>query len=150
MFAPGFDSERLTRLCGTGVPFRPLFGPIPSCNVPGLKNSFQLRPRKTCGRPHRDSNYPDKQRSIRKKTCSVKLSSKLPCGNKCTVRLWLRPCEQKSFYQGQSSRNGAEGWSIPPKNNSTAFCISNLQGPVRHPQACHSDDGDLSLVSSAP
>ena len=83
-FTPGFDSERLTRLCGTGVPFRPLFGPIPSCNVPGLKNSFQLRPRDTCGRPHRDSNYPDKQRSIRKKTCSVKLSSKQPCGNKCT------------------------------------------------------------------
>src|SRR5215470_19477876 len=33
----GFDSERLTRLCGTGVPFRPLFAPIPSCIVPGVK-----------------------------------------------------------------------------------------------------------------
>ena len=76
MFAPGFDSERLTRLCGTGVPFRPLFCPIPSCNVPGLKNSFQPRPRYTCGRPRRERNSPDKQRSIRKKTCSVKLSSK--------------------------------------------------------------------------
>src|SRR6267378_2157671 len=36
-YALGFDSERLTRLCGTGVPFRPLFAPIPSCNVPGEK-----------------------------------------------------------------------------------------------------------------
>src|SRR5579859_7751826 len=36
-YAPGFDSERLTRLCGTGVPFRPLFAPNPSCNVPGVK-----------------------------------------------------------------------------------------------------------------
>src|SRR5436190_3724858 len=35
--ALGFDSERLTRLCGTGVPFRPLFAPNPSCNVPGEK-----------------------------------------------------------------------------------------------------------------
>ena len=76
MFAPGFDSERLTRLCGTGVPFRPLFCPIPPCNVPGPKNSFQLRPLPTRGRPRRERNYPDKQRSIRKKTCSVKLSSK--------------------------------------------------------------------------
>src|SRR5215467_6083509 len=36
-YALGFDSERLTRLCGTGVPFRPLFAPIPSCIVPGEK-----------------------------------------------------------------------------------------------------------------
>src|SRR5262245_61850199 len=36
-YSLGFDSERLTRLCGTGVPFRPLFAPIPSCNVPGVK-----------------------------------------------------------------------------------------------------------------
>src|ERR1700756_340529 len=36
-YALGFDSERLTRLCGTGVPFRPLFAPNPSCNVPGEK-----------------------------------------------------------------------------------------------------------------
>jgi len=26
---PGFVSERLTRLCGAGAPFRPLFYPIP-------------------------------------------------------------------------------------------------------------------------
>src|SRR5258707_12339254 len=36
-YAPGFDSERLTRLCGAGAPFRPLFCPIPSCYVPGPK-----------------------------------------------------------------------------------------------------------------
>src|SRR5216684_7173762 len=36
-FASGFDSERLTRLCGAGAPFRPLFRPIPSYFVPGLK-----------------------------------------------------------------------------------------------------------------
>src|SRR5258708_36740544 len=35
--ASGFDSERLTRLCGAGAPFRPLFCPIPSCYVPGPK-----------------------------------------------------------------------------------------------------------------
>src|SRR5882762_8764867 len=29
-YAPGFDSERLTRLFGAGAPFRPLFCPIPS------------------------------------------------------------------------------------------------------------------------
>jgi hypothetical protein len=30
-------AERAARLCGTGVPFRPLFFPDPSYNVPGLK-----------------------------------------------------------------------------------------------------------------
>src|ERR1700680_1107309 len=44
----GYCSERLTRLFGTGVPFRPLFYPIPSCNVPGLKiypsNPFDEKP----------------------------------------------------------------------------------------------------------
>src|SRR5271166_5425705 len=29
-YAPGFESERLTRLFGAGAPFRPLFCPIPS------------------------------------------------------------------------------------------------------------------------
>jgi hypothetical protein len=29
-YAPGFDSERLTRLFGAGAPFRPLFCPNPS------------------------------------------------------------------------------------------------------------------------
>src|SRR6516164_9800057 len=36
-YSLGFDSERLTRLCGTGVPFRPLFSSIPSCTVPEEK-----------------------------------------------------------------------------------------------------------------
>src|SRR6267143_3439041 len=39
----GFSSERLTRLCGAGAPFRPLFRPIPSYFVPGPKIfPFQL------------------------------------------------------------------------------------------------------------
>jgi len=33
----GFDSEMLTRLCGAGAPFRPLFCPNPSFYVPGPK-----------------------------------------------------------------------------------------------------------------
>src|SRR5215467_6619501 len=38
-----FSSERLTRLCGAGAPFRPLFRPIPSYFVPGPKMiPFQL------------------------------------------------------------------------------------------------------------
>jgi len=34
-YSLGFSSERLTRLCGAGAPFRPLFCPIPSYFVPG-------------------------------------------------------------------------------------------------------------------
>src|ERR1700746_771079 len=30
-YSLGISSERLTRLCGAGAPFRPLFAPIPSC-----------------------------------------------------------------------------------------------------------------------
>jgi len=40
---PWLSSERLTRLCGAGAPFRPLFCPIPSFFVPGPKKiPFQL------------------------------------------------------------------------------------------------------------
>src|SRR5258708_9437110 len=60
--ASGFDSERLTRLCGAGAPFRPLFCPIPSCYVPGPKIFLPT----TQGK-----NLPDKQRSISKTPESV-------------------------------------------------------------------------------
>jgi hypothetical protein len=132
VFAPGFDSERLTRLCGTGVPFRPLFCPIPSCNVPGLKNSFQLRPRDTCGRPHRDSNYPDKQGSIRKKTCSVKLSSKPACGNKSTSPDLARlACTSHPIGVLPLKLSGPASISLK-RNNSKTFRISRLQDTVCH------------------
>src|SRR5947208_2365277 len=39
----GFDSERLTRLCGAGAPFRPLFRPIPSFLFRDRRYSFQLQ-----------------------------------------------------------------------------------------------------------
>src|SRR6267143_5542585 len=46
----GFSSERLTRLCGAGAPFRPLFCPIPSYFVPGLKIiPFQLNDSEQAG-----------------------------------------------------------------------------------------------------
>src|SRR6266404_8204228 len=61
--ASGFDSERLTRLCGAGAPFRPLFCPIPSYFVPGPKIFLPT----TQGK-----KLPDKQRSIRKTPESVK------------------------------------------------------------------------------
>src|SRR5580658_5686282 len=59
----GFSSERLTRLCGTGVPFRPLFNPIPSYFVPGPKIiPFQpTQPlQQLSGRPRQGRNTPDK------------------------------------------------------------------------------------------
>ena len=36
-YSSGFSSERLTRLCGAGAPFRPLFCPVPSYIVPEQK-----------------------------------------------------------------------------------------------------------------
>src|SRR4029077_13786028 len=57
-YSSGFDSERLTRLCGAGAPFRPLFCPIPSCYVPGPKIFLPTT--------LQGENIPDKQRSIRK------------------------------------------------------------------------------------
>jgi len=146
VFAPGFDSERLTRLCGTGVPFRPLFCPIPSCNVPGPKNSFQLRPRDTCGRPHRDSNYPDKQRSIRKKTCSVKLSSKRPCGNKCTSSSLAPPLHVQVAHQGDQVEIRRFGRTNLFEGYLVRLVISDIykRTPIA-PHARHSDNGRFSL-----
>src|SRR6266403_672878 len=44
------SAERLTRLCGAGAPFRPLFCPIPSYFVPGPKIfPFQLNDSKPLG-----------------------------------------------------------------------------------------------------
>src|SRR6267143_177035 len=49
-YSLGFSSERLTRLCGAGAPFRPLFCPIPSYFVPGPKIfPFQLNDSKPLG-----------------------------------------------------------------------------------------------------
>src|SRR5262249_49089445 len=69
----GFSSERLTRLRGAGAPFRPLFRPIPSYIVPGLKMiPFQLTAPNYRSRPTQGSYIPDKQRSIENKSLSVK------------------------------------------------------------------------------
>jgi len=74
-YSSGFDSEMLTRLCGAGAPFRPLFCPNPSFYVPGPKIFLPTTRPLTRSPQHRGRNTPDKQRSIRKTTYSVKSHS---------------------------------------------------------------------------
>src|SRR6266403_1772743 len=76
-YALGFDSERLTRLCGTGVPFRPLFAPIPSCNVPGVKILPTARAQKSPDALLHGQTTPDKTQSIEKFYQRVKSDSQL-------------------------------------------------------------------------
>src|SRR5690349_16075624 len=55
----GNSSERLTRLCGAGAPFRPLFCPIPSYLVPGPKIfPFQLTAPSNLEPPHSGQIHP--------------------------------------------------------------------------------------------
>src|SRR5271169_1636358 len=75
-YAPGFESERLTRLFGAGAPFRPLFCPIPSILFRDRRIPFQpITP--NCGVAILlGENSPDKTQSIEKKGGSVKQLSK--------------------------------------------------------------------------
>src|ERR1700736_5511268 len=64
--------------------WRPIPAALLSHSVVQCSGTEEFLPTTTailCGRPRRRRDYSDKQRSIRKKTCSVKLSSKQACEN---------------------------------------------------------------------
>src|SRR5262249_526429 len=83
-YSLGFDSERLTRLCGTGVPFRPLFAPIPSCNVPGVKILPTTRAQSP-GRALLGTTTPNETQSIGQKFQCVKSDSPQPEENSLSI-----------------------------------------------------------------
>ena len=83
-YASGFDSERLTRLCGAGAPFRPLFRPIPSFLFWDRRYSFQLQ--------LQGKISPDKHASIRKTWYSVKSFSTFAPNFLWKTLRWHRPC----------------------------------------------------------
>jgi hypothetical protein len=74
-YSLGFDSERLTRLCGTGVPFRPLFSSIPSCIVPEEKILPTARAKNPRRAYYQGKTTPDKTQSIGEKNQCVKSDS---------------------------------------------------------------------------
>ena len=109
-YSLGFDSERLTRLCGTGVPFRPLFAPIPSCNVPGVKILPTTRAKTSPDALLHGQTTPDKTESIEKFYERVKSDSQLAeekLGAK--VRVSTRPAEGQ-FREAEGKGQAKAGW----------------------------------------
>ena len=118
--------------------WRPIPAALRSHSVVQCSGTEEFLPTTTatlCGRPRRERNSPDKQRSIRKKTCSVKLSSKKACGNKSTGYYGsILACASDPTEAIELKMSGHRR-PLPPKQNHHKVCnISYLHGKDRHPQ----------------
>jgi len=126
--------------------WRPIPAALLSQSVVQCSGTEEFLPTTTarlCGRPRRERNSPDKQRSIRKKTCTVKLSSKQVCGNKCRFstlastlpvkHVWQCPDPYLSIVQSYQRVASLASSSLPRCHDSPLQNYRLPSSPGSHP-----------------